>query len=94
MSKFLEKVVAEINLNELDLIKTCFVLPNKRSSIKLKALLLKRQTTTSFSPKICSIDEFIFSISGLNDVHEDHLKNIWIASNNGAYLIVSSLKIS
>ena len=35
-----------------------------------------------------------FSISGLNDVHEDHLKNIWIASNNGAYVIDSSLKIS
>ena len=69
--KFLEKVVLEIKLNELDLLNTCFVLPNKRSSVKLKALLLKGQTTTSFSPKICSIDEFIISISGLKELDNE-----------------------
>ena len=71
MMKFLEKVVLEIKLNELDLLNTCFVLPNKRSSVKLKALLLKGQTTTSFSPKICSIDEFIISISGLKELDNE-----------------------
>ena len=93
MIKFLEKVITEIKLDEIDLINTCFVLPNKRSSVHLKSILLERQKKTSFSPKICSIDEFIISISGLKEfdlekqlllLHETYLEK-FVRTENSSF---------
>ena len=73
MVSFLEKVIDEVYLKKTDFKHTCFVLPNKRSSIYFKRALLNRNLKTSFCPDIYTIDEFIIKISELNELSQEKL---------------------
>ena len=70
MDSFLEKVISDINLGNANLKSTCFILPNKRSSIYFKQKILKKINKPTFSPIIQSIDSFIIKISGLREVRQ------------------------
>ena len=73
MARFLEKVIDEIYLKNNDLKRTCFVLPNKRSTVFFKRALLNRNLKTSFSPDVYTIDDFIIKISELNELSPEKL---------------------
>ena len=70
MDSFLEKVISDINLRNTNLKSTCFILPNKRSSIYFKQKILEKINKPTFSPVIQSIDSFIIKISGLKEVRQ------------------------
>ena len=73
MVSFLEKVIDEIYLKNNDPKHTCFVLPNRRSSVFFKRALLNRNSKTSFSPDVYTIDDFIIKISELNELSHEKL---------------------
>lgn len=74
MNSFLEKVISDINLLNLDLKSICFILPNKRSSFYFKQQILEKIKKSTFSPFIHSIDSFVVKVSGLNEVkHSEQL---------------------
>ena len=67
MESFLDKVINDININTLDFMSTCFILPNRRSSSHFKKKLLEKTEKTTFAPLVYDIDSFIIQISGLNE---------------------------
>ena len=67
MESFLDKVINDINLKEINLSLTCFILPNKRSSAYFKHKILDKINKSTFAPTILSIDSFIVEISGLSE---------------------------
>ena len=70
MDSFLEKVINDINLRNINLNSICFILPNKRSSIYFKQKVLEKINKPTFSPIIQSIDSFIIKISGFNEIRQ------------------------
>ena len=70
MDSFLEKVISDINLRNVNLKSTCFILPNQRSSIYFKQKILEKINQPTFSPIIQSIDSFIIKISGFNEIRQ------------------------
>ena len=67
MESFLDKVINDINLKEVNLSLTCFILPNKRSSAYFKHKILDKIDRPTFAPTIHSIDSFIIEMSGLSE---------------------------
>ncbi|MFL2638815.1 MAG: PD-(D/E)XK nuclease family protein [Flavobacteriaceae bacterium] len=72
MDSFLQKVIDDIKLNQTSFSQV-FVLPNKRSCLYFKRLLLSSTKKTTFAPDIISIDEFIIKMSGLKELNETNL---------------------
>lgn len=63
---FLEYVLDDLLKKQLDITKCTFVLPSKRSGTFLKKHISSRLKKNIFSPEIQSIQEFIGSLSDLN----------------------------
>ncbi|WP_461533103.1 PD-(D/E)XK nuclease family protein [Sinomicrobium sp.] len=65
MKTFLSEVVDSVLSEHSDTSHITFVLPGKRAGVFLKKNLQSRSTKTAFAPEICSIEEFVQEISGL-----------------------------
>ena len=84
MKLFFEQVLDEA-LENIQLEKTYFIIPNQRSKIFLKKQILKKISSVSISPNILSIDDFIEKIA---DVKESP------RTNQLFYLYESYMKVS
>ena len=84
MKSFFEYVIDEI-INKIDLEKTFFIIPNRRSKVYLKKEILKKISSVSISPQVFSIDDFIERIA---DVKESN------RTNQLFYLYESYMKLS
>tara|TARA_B100001540_G_C15806649_1_gene642388 strand:- start:81 stop:2756 length:2676 start_codon:yes stop_codon:yes gene_type:complete len=84
MKVFFETILDEI-FKDIDLEKTYFIIPNRRSKIFLKKEILKKISSVSISPKIYSIDDFIEKVA---DIKES------ARTNQLFYLYESYMKVS
>ena len=66
MLTFLEETINHIKENHLDVSSFTFILPSKRAGGFLLNSLKKEATSTTFAPKIISIEEFIVELFELN----------------------------
>ncbi|OIQ27729.1 MAG: hypothetical protein BM564_11670 [Bacteroidetes bacterium MedPE-SWsnd-G2] len=62
MTNFIETVVADLILKEVDFSNTIFVLPSKRAGTFLRNSISEQLKQTIFAPEIFSTEEFIASI--------------------------------
>lgn len=68
MSTFIENVLRDIKEKNLDFSNIIFILPSKRAGIFLNNKLKNYINKTSFAPQILSIEDFIQSVSKLNQI--------------------------
>ena len=73
MIKFLEETILSIEGKHSDLSQLTLVLPSKRAGGFLKNIFLARNNTTSFAPRILSIEEFIEELSDLKIIDHTEL---------------------
>ena len=74
MKTFLENLASEILSQEgNDFSDLCVVLPNRRAGVFLRAALSKEGKRAIWAPKILSIEDFVFSLSGLTKVDQTTL---------------------
>ena len=66
MKLFFESVIDEV-LENTELEKTYFIIPNQRSKVFLKKEILKKISSISLSPQIYSIDDFIEKIADIKE---------------------------
>ncbi|MBL4938995.1 MAG: hypothetical protein JKY16_01680, partial [Lutibacter sp.] len=66
MNSFISKVVEDILGKQKKVENLIFILPSQRSCLFLKEELLKKLPTSSFFPKIISIENYIQEIGDLN----------------------------
>ena len=66
MKLFFESVIDEV-LENTELEKTYFIIPNQRSKVFLKKEILKKISSISVSPQIYSIDDFIEKIADIKE---------------------------
>ena len=69
MKSFLEEVAEEVLKMPYALNEFVFILPSKRAGTFLKNELIKKNTKTTFGPKIFSIEDFVQELSGLRLVN-------------------------
>ena len=68
MYTFIDQVVSHLNLNSSLGYKTQIILPNRRAGLYLKKKLIPDNGQPRWLPAINSIEDFIFNISGLNNI--------------------------
>ena len=66
MSVFINSVLDDIVAKQIDLNKSVFILPNKRTGFVLINEISKKVKKTLFAPKVFTIEEFVKEISDLN----------------------------
>ncbi|MEI7983039.1 MAG: hypothetical protein WCI71_15415, partial [Bacteroidota bacterium] len=62
-----------VNKYGKDLSEVCIVMPNRRAGLFLRKFLAARLTTPVWSPEVFSIEDFMASVSGLQEVEPVHL---------------------
>ncbi|WP_152285954.1 PD-(D/E)XK nuclease family protein [Flavicella marina] len=86
MKTFLSEVVSEILKTNVALVDTTIVLPSERAGVFLKEALKKQIDTTTFLPKIISVETFIESVSKVQSIDAVSLLfefyNIYVSTTN------------
>ena len=73
MNSFISRVVEDIFRKQKKYKNLIFVLPSQRSCVFLKEEILKQLPTSSFLPKIISIENYIQEISDINLINNTQL---------------------
>lgn len=73
MTSFIEDVIADLNKKGLNIPQLTFVLPSRRAGIFLKHQLSKHSSHTFFAPEIVSIEEFVETLSDLQNISNTEL---------------------
>jgi len=73
MQSFLSKVTSQVISTHDNISNIIFILPSKRASLFLKTELKNQLTNNSFLPNILSIEDFIKTISNLEQVEHINL---------------------
>ncbi|WP_432412375.1 PD-(D/E)XK nuclease family protein [Rasiella sp. SM2506] len=87
MLTFIEETLQHIQEKQENLSDCIFILPSKRAGGFLKNLLRQQATTTTFLPKIISIEDLIQELSGLEiiDATELLFKSYEVYKNTASY---------
>ncbi|MBT8246138.1 MAG: PD-(D/E)XK nuclease family protein [Winogradskyella sp.] len=68
MNTFIEHVLSDLKVNNIDFSNIIFVLPSKRAGVFIKSKLKNYICQTNFAPEILSIEDFVKELSQLNQV--------------------------